>query len=215
MRTGTLSPTSNNPNEKRLSSQTRGSDKTIAWNEKEEPFIKKWIDYSNRYGVGYLLTNQGVGVYFNDFSKIILDPNGSDFDYFEKDTENRNEHHMKFSLKSYPSDLKKKVTLLLHFKSFLTGQKKKEAEPKPLMFPKVLDEPVYVRKMLRTKHAIVFRLSSKIVQVNFEDASELVMSSMSKKVSYMSKKGQRVTYMLSDALESGHSDLIKRLNYAR
>ena len=97
-KTGTLSPTfnSNNPNDKRLSSQSRqtvsdkgnGAAKQCNWDEREEPFIRKWIDYSNRYGVGYLLSNSAVGVYFNDFSKIILDPNGHDFDYFEKNDDN-------------------------------------------------------------------------------------------------------------------------------
>ena len=41
------------------------------------------------------------------------------------------------------------------------------------------------------------------------------MSSVSKKVSYMNKKGERVIYMLSNALDSGNSEMIKRLNYSR
>jgi len=28
--------------------------------------VNKWVDYSNKYGVGYLITNNNVGVYFND-----------------------------------------------------------------------------------------------------------------------------------------------------
>jgi hypothetical protein len=41
------------------------------------------------------------------------------------------------------------------------------------------------------------------------------MSSKSKKVSYLNKKGERVTYSLSTALKSDNKELIKRLNYAR
>jgi polo-like kinase 1 len=74
---------------------------------------------------------------------------------------------------------------------------------------------VYVKKWMKTKHAIVFRLSNKVVQVNFEDASELVMSSVTKKVMYTNKKGQRYHYLLSTALESGNTEMIKRLNYSR
>jgi hypothetical protein len=33
--------------------------------------------------------------------------------------------------------------------------------------------------------------------VNFEDGSEIVMSSVSKKVSYLDKKGERLNYLLS------------------
>jgi polo-like kinase 1 len=68
---------------------------------------------------------------------------------------------------------------------------------------------------MKTKHATLFRLSNKIVQVNFEDSSQIVMSSHNKKVSYLSKKGQRTNYLLSSALDSGNSEMIKRLNYAR
>ncbi len=35
---------------------------------------------------------------------------------------------------------------------------------------------VYVKKWMRTKHAIMFRLSNKIVQVNFQDHTEILLS---------------------------------------
>ena len=41
------------------------------------------------------------------------------------------------------------------------------------------------------------------------------MSSVSKKVSYMNKKGERTNFYLSTALESGNQEMIKRLNYSR
>lgn len=41
------------------------------------------------------------------------------------------------------------------------------------------------------------------------------MSSVSKKVSYLNKKGERTNYLLSTALESGNQEMIKRLNYSR
>ncbi len=44
-------------------------------------YIKKWFDYSAKYGVGYWLYNGGTGVFFNDATKIILDPKGHHFDY--------------------------------------------------------------------------------------------------------------------------------------
>lgn len=39
-------------------------------------FISKWIDYSNKYGLGYQLRDGSVGVYFNDATSIILSANG-------------------------------------------------------------------------------------------------------------------------------------------
>jgi cell cycle serine/threonine-protein kinase CDC5/MSD2 len=38
-------------------------------------FIVKWIDYSNKYGLSYELTNGMVGILFNDLSSMLLSPN--------------------------------------------------------------------------------------------------------------------------------------------
>ena len=36
--------------------------------------VKKYYDYTSKYGIGYLLNNGFYGVYFNDHSKIIFNP---------------------------------------------------------------------------------------------------------------------------------------------
>ena len=36
-------------------------------------WITKWVDYSAKYGLGYSLSNQTTGVYFNDNTKLIQD----------------------------------------------------------------------------------------------------------------------------------------------
>lgn len=46
------------------------------FNSKQEIWVKKWVDYSTKYGLGYLLSNGSTGVYFNDSTKIILEPKG-------------------------------------------------------------------------------------------------------------------------------------------
>ena len=40
---------------------------------RSEIHVKKWVDYSSKYGLGYLLSNGSTGVFFNDSTKIILD----------------------------------------------------------------------------------------------------------------------------------------------
>lgn len=36
-------------------------------------WVMKWVDYSQKYGLGYVLSNHVTGVSFNDFSRIALD----------------------------------------------------------------------------------------------------------------------------------------------
>jgi polo-like kinase 1 len=47
-------------------------------------WVKKWVDYSSKYGLGYLLSNSTTGVFFNDSTKIIIDNNGTTFYYYER-----------------------------------------------------------------------------------------------------------------------------------
>ena len=39
-------------------------------------WISKWVDYSDKYGLGYQLSDNSVGVLFNDNTKFIMDAAG-------------------------------------------------------------------------------------------------------------------------------------------
>ena len=74
---------------------------------------------------------------------------------------------------------------------------------------------VYVKKWMKTRHAIMFRLNNKLVQVNFTDKTEILLSSENKIVTYVNKKGERSNYPLSTALESSNTEMSKRLKYTK
>jgi len=178
--------------------------------------VKKWIDYSSKYGLGYILSDGNVGVYFNDSTKIIYKPNGANFIYIERNSAEKTEiitPHV-FS-EEFTKDLNKKVILLQHFKAYLLEEKKNE--PVERKESENIDEKkyVYVKKWMKTKHAILFRLSNKIVQVSFLDQTEIILSSETKIVTYMDKKGQLSTYPLNTALDSSNLEMTKRLKYTK
>ena len=52
--------------------------------KENEVWVKKWVDYSSKYGLGYKLSNNSYGVLFNDSTKIVLHPNMFHFDYVER-----------------------------------------------------------------------------------------------------------------------------------
>jgi polo-like kinase 1 len=81
--------------------------------------VKKWIDYSSKYGIGYILSNNSYGVFFNDSTKILATTE-EEFYYIEK--MEREDICKKYSFKEYPSDLKKKVSLFIHFKGYLSNE---------------------------------------------------------------------------------------------
>ena len=75
-----------------------------------DTWVKKWVDYSSKYGLGYLLSNGFSGVFFNDSSKIILNPNTNYFFYIERRASDKQEVIVSHYMNEYPSELKKKVS---------------------------------------------------------------------------------------------------------
>ena len=122
-------------------------------------------------------------------------------------------------MSDYPKDLQKKVTLLQHFRSYLEGTEKPKPNEKipedvQKQTRRIMDV-VYVKKWMRTRHAIMFRLSNKVVQVNFQDHTEIMLSSETKVVTYVNKRGERSTYPLNSAMESANVEMVKRLKYTK
>lgn len=39
-------------------------------------WVSKWVDYTDKYGFGYQLCDEGMGVMFNDTTKLIMLANG-------------------------------------------------------------------------------------------------------------------------------------------
>jgi len=69
--------------------QTAAVEKKITASPATEVWVKKWVDYSTKYGLGYYLSNEATGVFFNDSTKIVLDPNGHHLDYMERRSSDR------------------------------------------------------------------------------------------------------------------------------
>lgn len=169
-------------------------------------WVVRYMDYTNKYGLGYLLNNGCAGVYFNDSTKIIMSADGAIFQYFERKrrggtgtSASESDHtKMTYLVSSYPQELSKKVTLLGHFREYLLDKKTPGSAavpegngnlvplaPTPLPAPisgsipwtcaargsslsKWEDMP-YLKKWVRTRHAVLLRLSNRSVQVSFFD----------------------------------------------
>jgi polo-like kinase 1 len=91
-----------------------------------EAWVKKWVDYSSKYGLGYILSNGSTGVFFNDSTKIILEPTGHNFSYIERKGPERVDVATSYTLTDFPKDMQKKVTLLQHFRSYLEVEQRTE-----------------------------------------------------------------------------------------
>lgn len=132
--------------------------------------MKKWVDYSSKYGLGYLLSNGTSGVFFNDCTKIVISENKKFFQYIERRAHDKQEIVKWYAIDNYPDQdqLHKKVTLLQHFRSYLENERAVSTKPvpgaEPLPIPNGKSSHlVHLKKWMKTRHAIMFRLSNKLV----------------------------------------------------
>ena len=78
-------------------------------------WIVKWVDYSDKYGFGYQLSDDSFGVIFNDTSKMVLIPDSNQIQYIDQFAQ---EH---FYTKEWcPSELQKKLTLFNYFQKYMS-----------------------------------------------------------------------------------------------
>ena len=144
----------------------------------------------------------------------MLNFNFSKFYFIEKPEDEKKDIIEIHTLTDYPKKLQKKITLLQHFRSYLEADKK--GKPKDAPNESYKDgEPIYVKNWLRTRHAIMFRMSNKIIQANFEDHTQIVLNAKTREVYYTNKKGINSMHPLSTVMDSSNSEMIKRLKYTK
>jgi polo-like kinase 1 len=165
-------------------------------------YVKKWIDYSSKYGLAYSLSNGNYGFFFNDYSKMVLSDGGKVINYIER--KDKKDILYKYPINEYPYEINKKVKLIIHFKKYLdNGQQENN------------NDFVYVKRWLRTKHCVLLRLSNKLIQVIFYDHSILILNSSKKTVFYLDPKGDITEYSLETAFDNDNLDMKARLKYAK
>ena len=175
-----------------------------------EIFVRKWIDCSDKYGIGYLLSNGSSGVYFNDSSNVVMGQNSSKVYYIEKKSEEKKNEIECYTLEDYPKEIEKKIKLFQYFQNYLNQKQNQNAQNEEI------DENnlVYLRFWVKKSKCLMFILSTKIMQFNFNDKTELVINKKRKLVIYFDKNCEKKVYPLNSALESSNLDMTKRLRYA-
>merc|ERR1712157_177884 len=180
-------------------------------------WITKYVDYTSKYGLGFLFNDGSSGVYFNDSTKVVLTSEGKSFIYIDRKKTLENEAgtceplYNEYTLNSFPQKLQKKVTLLNHFRSYLIQENEKCGEKHIENFnisQSELDvrDTVFLKKWVRTKHAILFRFSNRTVQVVFYDRTEILLCSDGRVVTYVGKNMARTSYYLGDIIRSGSKE---------
>ncbi|KAJ7774335.1 kinase-like domain-containing protein [Mycena maculata] len=183
----------------------------------ERVFIVSWVDYCNKYGMGYALTDGSVGVHFNDSTSLVLSCDKIHFDYVTPTPDATGASALSapaaqrasHTVTTYPSSLKSKVYLLKHFERYIMDRLYGEYPYtyEDLERKKGMD---WVVKYLRMKHVIVFLMSHGALQFNFYDHSKIILSSHGLLVTHIDKNYRMTKWTLRQIVKltlNGHAGL--------
>merc|ERR1719242_681408 len=185
--------------------------------------IVRYVDYTQKYGLGYVLTNGTTGIYFNDETKMLLHQNRHNVIYVDNARESQ-----QCSVTNYPSCLRKKVILLKHFADYLWKPDPEQEEMNrelEVLAAKIKgsdhieignvedQETIHVSQTTSDQYCVLFKLSNNTVQVNFTDSSRIVIKGST--VIYRNRKGVTDECRLDRLFDSNRKDLKKRCKYTQ
>ncbi|XP_015588056.1 serine/threonine-protein kinase polo [Cephus cinctus] len=177
-----------------------------------QPFVwvSKWVDYSDKYGFGYQLSDDGVGVMFNDGTRLIMLANGFNIHYI-----NREGKELYYTTKEFPSHLDKKMKLLDFFLRYMNEHLMKAGGSVAVKQSDSMSRIPYMHQWFRTQSAVVMQLTNGSIQINFLDHTKIIMCPLMAAVTYIDKEKNFRTYRFQTIQENGCcSGLGKNLSYA-
>lgn len=185
-------------------------------------FITKWIDYSNKYGFGFQLSDKSVGVFFNDNTRISY---SSDRGYIQFGEGNS---VASMAIAQVPPSLHEKFTLLRYFAQYMDENLTEGGEGgrlpgKALVGVKHAASCTIpqIKRWIRTPKAIIMHLTNGTIQVNyFKDHTKLIVGSVEGRISsgfvvtYINSERQSRSWQLSELARRGTSAPVReRMQY--
>lgn len=200
--------------------------------------ISKYFDYSSKFGFVYFINNTHIGICFNDYSNILrhinkdqndqdlANTNNYDYIYLEKNAQS-SQNFDEIELENYLASKNTSKEIIKKFEIFkhiVNKHLKDFDEVKKIKFVNnattynndgVSNKLFFVKKFLISKTAILFRLSNKLIQIFFNDNTEVTFSTETTDFVFKNKKGEEEQESLQNAMTGDDNDLIKKIKVAK
>ncbi|XP_014777232.1 serine/threonine-protein kinase PLK1 [Octopus bimaculoides] len=186
---------------------------SIHLNSQDVVWVTKWVDYTNKYGFGFQLSDNSIGVFFNDTSRIVIAPDQRLIQY--NDVTGK---ESRYPIDCVPPKLEKKKKLLLLFARYMDEYLIKGGEFTD--YSVLTDSPMaglYLKKWFRTPRAILMYLSNGTLQVNvLSDHTKIIISCNQNNyfVTYIDKRRLAHTYSVVSIMKNScQPELKERLQF--
>ena len=177
-------------------------------------YIKYYFNYNEKFGIGYLLNNGDIGVYYKDKTIILLNKNNNDYLYIEKNGEKKN-----FVKNNIPEKYKNKIKILNGF--IKTFERKKEKEKNSNVNNKEEEERnennnnnnIYAKNVIIDKKCVILKLTNEVDHAFFADDVEIIISKNENILTYIESNKYKTNIKLDKVLLNPCRELHKRIKY--
>jgi len=174
-------------------------------------WVSKWVDYSDKYGFGYSLNDDSIGVVFNDLTKLLLLADGQNIHYIDFEG---TEHY--YTLNEFPATVEKKVKLLNYFRNYMKEHLLKAGANMEVREEDQLSRIPALKTWFRTSRAVVMHLTNGTMQINFfKDHTKIILCPLLGAVTYIDETRRNRTFRFDLLERYGCSqELSSRMAYA-
>ena len=193
--------------------------------------ISKFFDYSSKFGYVYFINNSHFAICFNDFTNLIKtypteNPENNEYLYYERDGKLTlslsnlqlkeyldNENTSKDMIKKF--EIFKRI-LEKHNKNFKEVlNKKNEFIPFNYMDKEGEINSIFIKRFLASRNGVLFRLNNKLIQIFFNDDTEIDFSTESSKFLYINKEKKEINEDIRDAVDINDVDLNNKIKISK
>jgi len=153
-------------------------------------WVSKWVDYSDKYGFGYSLNDDSIGVVFNDLTKLLLLADGLNIHYIDYES---SEHY--YTMNEFPATVEKKVKLLNYFRNYMKEHLLKAGANMEVREEDQLSRIPALKTWFRTSRAVVMHLTNGTMQINFfKDHTKIILCPLLGAVTYIDEGRKNRTF---------------------
>ncbi|XP_038137432.1 serine/threonine-protein kinase PLK2b [Cyprinodon tularosa] len=194
-----------------LENMPKANDTPQTLNSCSLQWVTKWVDYSNKYGFGYQLSDHTVGVLFNNGTHMSLLPDRKTIHYYAELGQ-----RSVFPTCEVPEHFVGQVTVLKYFSHYMEENLMDGGD---LGTTTDADMPrLYLLQWLKSDRALMMLFNDGTFQVNFyHDHTKIILCCQRDEymLTYINEERVSKTFKLSSLLTSGcPNDLRQRLVYS-
>uniref|UniRef100_A0A8C6VU61 Serine/threonine-protein kinase PLK3 n=1 Tax=Nothobranchius furzeri TaxID=105023 RepID=A0A8C6VU61_NOTFU len=194
-----------------LENMPKASDTPQSLNSLNLQWVTKWVDYSNKYGFGYQLSDHTVGVLFNNGTHMSLLPDRKTIHYYAELGQ-----RSVFPTCEVPEHFVGQVTVLKYFSHYMEENLMDGGDLGTLMDAHL--PGLYLLQWLKSDRALMMLFNDGTFQVNFyHDHTKIILCCHRDEymLTYINEERVSKTFKLGSLLTSGcPADLRQRMVYS-